>query len=269
MAALLACGLASKPMLVTAPFALLLLDYWPLQRIQGWTSPSSALPVHQAPAAKLLLEKLPLLVMVGASSVITVLAQKASGAVGTSPIPLNARLQNAIYSYAMYLWKAIWPAHLTVFYPFAGDSLSLWKVSVAALLLIAATAIVIKLRSRGYLLIGWLWFLGTLVPVIGVIQVGSQAMADRYAYIPLIGIFVMIVWTAADWAKEKKLGLAMRWIPAICLLIALSIATYRQISYWRSNVDLWTHALDITQHNFIAEVNLGQALTQLARADEA
>ena len=269
LAALLACGLASKPMLVTAPFALLLLDYWPLQRIEGWTCPSSALPVRQLPAAKLLVEKLPLLLMVGASSVITILAQKASGAVGTSPFPLSARLQNAIYSYAMYLWKAIWPAHLTLFYPFAGDSLSLLKVSVAALLLIAATTIVIKLRCRGYLLTGWLWFLGTLVPVIGVIQVGSQAMADRYAYIPLIGIFVMIVWAAADFAREKKLGIATRWIPAICLLIALSIATYRQISYWRSNVDLWTHALAITQHNFIAEVNLGQALTQLDRADEA
>jgi Flp pilus assembly protein TadD len=269
VAGLLACGLASKPMLVTAPFVLLLLDYWPLQRIQGWTAPPTVLPVRQAAAGRLFLEKLPLLFLAGASSVITVLAQKASGAVGMAPFPVSSRLQNAIYSYAIYLWKAVWPADLTVFYPYAGHSLSISRVALAATFLLAATAIVIKLCSRGYLLAGWLWFLGTLVPVIGVIQVGSQAMADRYAYIPLIGIFVMVIWTAADWAKEKKLGLAAQLIPSICLLVALACATYRQVGYWRSNLDLWTHALAVTQHNFIAEVNLGQALTQLNRADEA
>ena len=269
LAGLLACGLASKPMLVTAPFALLLLDYWPLQRIQGWTAPPSVLPVRQAPAGRLFLEKLPLLLLVGASSVVTVLAQRASGAVGTSPFPFRARLENAIYSYAMYLWKTIWPAHLSLFYPYAGHSLSLWRIGLAALLLVAVTAIVVKFRSRGYLLTGWLWFLGTLVPVIGVIQVGNQAMADRYAYIPLIGIFVMIVWAAAAWAKEKELGLAAQVIPATCLLVALSFATYRQVGHWRSSLDVWTHALAVTQHNFVAEVNLGQALTQLNRADEA
>jgi tetratricopeptide (TPR) repeat protein len=269
LAGLLACGLASKPMLVTAPFVLLLLDYWPLQRIQGWTTPPSVLPVRQAPAGRLFLEKLPLLLLAGASSVITVLAQLASGAVGTSPFPFSARLENAIYSYGMYLWKAIWPADLSLFYPYAGHSLSFWRIGLAALFLVAATAIVMKLRSRGYLLTGWLWFLGTLVPVIGVIQVGNQAMADRYAYIPLIGIFVMIVWAAADWAREKELGLAAQMIPAICLLIALSFATYRQVGHWRSSLDVWTHALAVTQHNFVAEVNLGEALAQLNRADEA
>ena len=269
LAGLLACGLASKPMLVTAPFVLLLLDYWPLQRIQGRTAPPTVLPLRQAAAARLFLEKLPLLFLVGASSVITVLAQRASGAVGTSPFPFSSRLQNAIYSYAMYVRKAIWPTDLTVFYPYASHPLSIWRIALAAAFLIAATAIVIRFRSRGYLLTGWLWFLGTLVPVIGVIQVGSQAMADRYAYIPLIGIFVMVVWTAADWAKETNLGLAAQLMPAICLLITLAFATYRQVGYWRSNLDLWTHSLAVTQHNFIAEVNLGQALTQLNRADEA
>ena len=169
----------------------------------------------------------------------------------------------------MYVRKAIWPTDLTVFYPYASHPLSIWRIALAAAFLIAATAIVIRFRSRGYLLTGWLWFLGTLVPVIGVIQVGSQAMADRYAYIPLIGIFVMVVWTAADWAKETNLGLAAQLMPAICLLITLAFATYRQVGYWRSNLDLWTHSLAVTQHNFIAEVNLGQALTQLNRADEA
>ena len=269
LAGLLACGLASKAMLVTAPFVLLLLDYWPLQRIQGWTAPSNVLPVRQAPAGRLFLEKVPLLLLAGASSVITVLAQKASGAVGTSPFPFSARLENAIYSYAMYLCKAIWPAGLSLFYPYAGNSLSISRIGMAALFLVTTTAIVMKYRSRGYLLTGWLWFLGTLVPVIGVIQVGNQAMADRYAYVPLIGIFVMIVWAAATWAKEKELGLAAQVIPATCLLAALSFTTYRQVGYWRSSMDVWTHALAVTQHNFVAEVNLGQALTELNRADEA
>ena len=269
LAGLLACGLASKPMLVTAPFVLLLLDYWPLQRIQGWTAPPSVLPVCQVPPSRLLLEKLPLLLLAGASSVITVLAQKASGAVGTAPFPLSARLQNAIYSYAMYLWKAVWPADLSLFYPYAGHSLSPLRIALTGLSLVAVTALAFKLRSRGYLLAGWLWFLGTLVPVIGVIQVGNQAMADRYAYIPLIGIFVMAVWAAADLASEKKLGLTVQIIPAVCLLVALGLATYRQVGYWRSSVDVWTHAIAVTQHNFVAEVNLGEALTQLNRADEA
>lgn len=269
VAGLLACGLASKPMLVTAPFVLLLLDYWPLQRIQDWTAPPSVLPVRQAPAGRLFLEKLPLLLLAGASCVVTFLAQRASGALGTSPLPLRTRLENAIYSYAMYLRKAIWPTDLTVFYPHTAHSLPVTRIALAGLFLVAATAMVTKLRSREYLVTGWLWFLGTLVPVIGVIQVGSQAMADRYAYIPLIGIFVMIVWTVADWAKEKKLGLATQLIPTICLLIALSLATYRQIGYWRSSLDLWTHALAVTPPNFVAEVNLGQALTDLNRADEA
>lgn len=268
-AGLLACSLASKPMLVTAPFVLLLLDYWPLQRIQGWTAPPSVLPVRQVQADRLFLEKLPLLLLAGVSSVITVLAQRASGAVGKSAFPFTARLENAIYSYAMYLWKAIWPADLSLFYPHVGHSLSVWRSGLAALFLVAATAIVVKFRSRGYLLTGWLWFLGTLVPVIGVIQVGNQAMADRYAYVPLIGIFVMLVWAAAAWAKEKKLGFATQVIPAVCLLTAVSLATYRQIGYWRSSLDVWTHALAVTRHNFVAEVNLGQALTELNRADEA
>ncbi len=269
VAGLLVCGLASKPMLVTAPFVLLLLDYWPLRRIQGCSAPPDALAVQQAPAGRLFLEKLPLLLLAGASSVITLRAQRAAGAVGTSPFPLGARLENGINSYAMYLWKAIWPTDLTLFYPYASHSLSLWRVGAAALFLVATTVVVLRLRSRGYLLAGWLWFLGTLVPVIGVIQVGNQAMADRYAYIPLIGIFVMTAWAAADWAEEKKLGLTLRVVPAICVLVLLAVATYRQIGYWRNSLDVWTHALNVTQHNYVAEENLGVALAQDNRTDDA
>jgi Flp pilus assembly protein TadD len=215
------------------------------------------------------LEKLPLLLLAGASSVITIRTQRAAGAVGTLPFPFAARLQNGIYSYAMYLCKAIWPSHLTLFYPYSGHVLSGWKVGAAALLLVTISAVVLKLRSRAYLLTGWLWFLGTLVPVIGVIQVGNQAMADRYAYIPFIGIFVMIAWAATDLAREKKWVPASPVLVAVCLVIPLSIATYRQIGYWRDSLTLWTHALQVTQHNYVAEENLGVALTQLNRFDQA
>jgi protein O-mannosyl-transferase len=269
VAGLLVCGLASKPMLVTTPFVLLLLDFWPLRRIQGWSTPSETLAIEQSPVRRLLLEKLPLLLLVAASSVITLRAQGAAGAVGALPFPAGARLENGIYSYVMYIWKAIWPTNLTLFYPYSGRSLSLWKVGVAALLLIAISSVVLRLRSRGYLVTGWLWFLGTLVPVIGVIQVGNQAMADRYAYIPLIGLFVMIAWATADWAQGKRFGLALQAVPAMCVLVALSAATYRQIGYWRDSLDVWTHALKVTQNNFVAEENAGVALVQLNRVDEA
>ena len=175
-------------MLVTLPFVLLLLDYWPLGRIQGWSKPSEALAVEQSLPGRLMLEKLPLLMLAGASAAIPVYAQRAAGAVITSQFPLGVRLPNAIYSYDSYVWKTVWPAGLAPLYPHPGQSLAVWKVGVAAVFLLAMTALALKLRSRGYLLAGWLWFLGTLVPVIGVLQVGNQAMADRYAYIPLIGI---------------------------------------------------------------------------------
>ena len=267
--ALFAAGLASKPMLVTLPFVLLLLDYWPLGRIQGWSKPSNILAVRQLVPGSLALEKLPLLLLAGASAAITVYAQRASGAVITSQFPLGVRLQNAIYSYASYVWKTVWPVGLAPLYPHPGHSLAMWKIGVAAVFLVAITTLTLKLRSRGYLMAGWLWFLGTLVPVIGVLQVGNQAMADRYAYIPLIGIFVMIAWGVADLVESKKLGMAWWAAPAMCALVALTLATYAQIGYWRSSVDLWTHTIQVTQHNFVAEDSLGTALVQAGRPDEA
>ncbi len=268
VAGLLACGLASKPMLVTTPFVLLLLDYWPLGRIEGWTTASDTLAIRQSRVGRLILEKLPLLVLVAASSVVTLRAQRAAGALGLSP-PFSERLKNGIYSYAAYLWKAIWPENLALFYTYAGHSLSLWRVLLAAALLIAITCFVLKRRSLGYPLVGWLWFLGTLVPVIGVVQVGNQAMADRYAYIPLIGVFVMVAWAAADIAEARKLGLGRCVVPALCVVLALSITAYRQIGYWRDSVTVWTHALQVNEHNYVAEDNLGEALVHLHRADEA
>jgi len=269
VAALFAAGLASKPMLITLPFVLLLLDYWPLGRIRGWSEPSEVLAVKPASAMKVTLEKLPLLALAVASSAITLHAQNSAGAVITFQFSLGTRLQNAIYSYAIYVYKTVWPTGLAPLYPHPGHSLGMWKVGAAAVFLIAASALALKYRHRGYVLTGWLWFLGTLVPVIGVLQVGNQAMADRYAYIPLIGIFLMIGWGVADFAEGKRLGRIWLATPAICVLGALSLVSYRQINYWRSDLNLWMHTTQVTQHNYVAEDKLGVALVKADRAEEA
>jgi Flp pilus assembly protein TadD len=197
-------------------------------------------------------------------------AQQAGGAMrSTAQFSLGVRLENAVVAYAMYLWKMIWPAHLAPIYPHPGDSLAIWQAAVSAMVLLAVTGVVLQFRSKRYLLTGWLWFLGTLVPVIGLVQVGDQAMADRYAYIPLIGIFVMIAWGVVDLADSRQAGIIPRAIPAACVLLAVSVATHRQLSYWSNNYDLWTHALAVTDNNFIAQDNLGGALLLLGKPDEA
>ena len=264
-AGLFVLGLMSKAMVITLPFVLLLLDYWPLGRIRGGHADASA-----APLSKLVVEKLPLIALSAASAVITMQAQRAGGAMrSTAQFSLAVRLENAVMAYAMYLWKMIWPSHLSPIYPHPGDSLAGWQVGTSALVLLAVTAVALKFRARRYLLTGWLWFLGTLVPVIGLVQVGDQAMADRYAYIPLVGIFIMIAWRIADLADSKQIGLVVRVIPAACVLLALSFATNRQLGYWSSNYDLWTHAVAVTGRNFIAQDNLGGALLWLGKTDEA
>ena len=267
-ASLFAMALMSKPMAITLPFVLLLLDYWPLGRIQG--GPAGERPIPQTPLFKLLAEKLPLLVLSAASAVVTIQAQRAGGAVRSiAQFSLGIRLENAVAAYATYLWKMIWPSRLAPLYPHPGDSLAVWQVAISALVLLAVTSAVLRFRSKRYLLTGWLWFLGTLVPVIGLVQVGDQAMADRYAYIPLIGIFVMIAWGATDLADSRHIGLSARMIPPACVLLALAFATHRQLGYWSSNYDLWTHALAVTDRNFIAQNNLGGALLLLGKPDEA
>ena len=264
-AGLFVLGLMSKPMVITLPFVLLLLDYWPLGRIRGGRADATS-----APLSKLVVEKLPLIALSAASAVITMQAQRAGGAMrSTAQFSLAVRLENAVMAYAMYLWKMIWPSHLSPIYPHPGDSLAGWQVGTSALVLLAMTAVALKFRARRYLLTGWLWFLGTLVPVIGLVQVGDQAMADRYAYIPLVGIFIMIAWRIADLADSKQIGLVVRVIPAACVLLALSFATNRQLGYWSSNYDLWTHAVAVTGRNFIAQDNLGGALLWLGKTDEA
>ena len=169
----------------------------------------------------------------------------------------------------MYLWKMVWPSRLAPIYPHPGDSLAFWQILISLLVLLAVTGIALTYRPKRYLLAGWLWFLGTLVPVIGLVQVGDQAMADRYAYIPLIGIFVMIAWSASDFAAPRKFGVTARVFPAACILLALSVATRRQLDYWSTNYDLWTHAVAVTDRNFIAQDNLGGALLLMGKSDSA
>jgi protein O-mannosyl-transferase len=267
-ASLFGMALMSKPMAITLPFVLLLLDYWPLGRIQG--TPAGVPPVPQSPVGKLIAEKLPLFFLSAASAVFTMHAQTAGGAVRSiAQFSPGVRMENAAVAYAAYLWKMIWPSHLAPLYPHPGNSLAIWQVGISALVLLAVTVAVARFRAKRYLLTGWLWFLGTLVPVIGLVQVGDQAMADRYAYIPLIGIFVMIAWGSTDLADSMQLGLTARIVPAACILLAFSFTTHRQLGYWSSNYDLWTHALAVTDRNFIAQNNLGGALLLLGRPDEA
>jgi tetratricopeptide (TPR) repeat protein len=267
VAGLFAAGLASKPMVITLPFVLLLLDYWPLARIRGVNEEAGK--TSALPWSRLVIEKVPLLALSLASAVITMHAQQAGGAIRTTTeVSFGARIATAIWAYAMYLWKMIWPVRLAPLYPHPGDSLAAWQVLVAAAVLVAISAMVWRLRAHRYMLVGWLWFLGTLVPVIGIVQVGEAAMADRYAYIPLIGIFVMIAFGSADWAESKQLGF---WpaIPAAAIVVALAITTHHQIGYWQSNYDLWSHTLAVTQNNFVAENNLGGALILQDREEEA
>jgi protein O-mannosyl-transferase len=290
VAALFALGLASKPMVITLPCVLLLLDFWPLRRIQGWdsltqkrpdvgrdprgglpisVSPSTAFAVPQACLWWLVLEKLPLLALSAAGAVATIIAQRSHDFMHLE-LPGRVRLENAIYAYAMYVWKAFCPARLTVFYPHPWTTLGLWRMGLATLFLLSVSFLVWQQRgSRPYLVTGWLWFLGTLVPVSGLIQVGEQAMADRYAYVPLIGIFLMAVWAGADLADAMRVSIRSRAVVAAIVLLILAYLTSIQISYWRSRYDLWSHTLDVTKDNFVGEEYLGVALLDLDRSGEA
>jgi protein O-mannosyl-transferase len=250
-------GLAAKPMVVTLPFVLLLLDFWPLHRVLGWGPASQTLPSTQLPLRRLVVEKLPLLVLSAASCLITLFVQRPAIEAGLRE---PARFANAIYAYAAYLGKALWPAHLAAFYPYKGYDLSWWQVLLCLLLLAGVTVGVLRERSRPYLAVGWFWFLGTLVPVIGLVQVGEQGMADRYAYLPLLGVFVMLVWAGADLAQRQRWNLRICAAVAGLVIAILSVLTWRQIGTWHSSYDLWTHALHVTRDNYIAENYAGAAL---------
>jgi protein O-mannosyl-transferase len=257
--ALFAAGLMAKPMVITLPFVLLLLDYWPLERTPRDRSHAvlSSADAPQRAWSVLLMEKLPLLLLSAASAWITLKAQR--GAVrGFEAFPIPVRIENAIVAYGMYLWKMLWPARLA-FYQHSVIDLPAWQWILSASILVAITALVVILRRKRYLPVGWFWFLGTLVPVIGLVQVGEASMADRYAYISLIGIFIMVAWGLDDLVATRRITPAWRLIPALCVLAALSFVTSRQLSYWTSEYDVWSHTVAITDDPF-AHNAVGAAL---------
>lgn len=286
VAACFALGLASKPMVITFPFVLLLLDYWPLQRISfGATalspskkkskSPASAdigrPTFEQATFAKLVLEKIPLFALCAGSAIITIVAQQSGGAVrDLVKFPVWMRLENAVYAYGMYLVKLVWPVHLAVYYPYPGMNLQTGQTALTAAVLLAICAATWKYRlARPYLVTGWLWYLGTMIPVIGIIQVGDQAMADRYTYVPMIGIFIAIVWLLAEFADARHVKVQLRVAAVLPILAVLAFLTWRQQSYWNSDYDLWAHTLAVTHNNVIADESLGKALLMMGKADES
>jgi Tfp pilus assembly protein PilF len=269
---LFALGLMAKPMLVTLPFVMLLLDFWPLGRLtQGPNPASRSIPIGARwPIGTLVREKLPLLALAALSSIVTFVVQRRGGAVmGLDVIPIRLRVANALVSYVAYLAKMLWPARLAVFYPYFG-SLPGWWVAGAILGLVAVSAAVLWVGvRRPYLPVGWFWYLGTLVPVIGLVQVGSQTMADRYTYVPLIGLFIMVAWGVPD--------LLIRWPPARIALpaaagvviLGCAIAAQAQVQYWESSTALWTHALEVTAGNDVAYNNLGNVFAKQGKLDDA
>ena len=264
VAALFALALAAKPLVVTLPLLLLLWDYWPLQRL---ASSSGDGPTF----LQLTVEKIPLLALSAFSSWITVYAQRSGGALGTTELlPLSQRIGNAIYSYAAYIGKGIWPTGLAVFYPHPEGSLAPWKILTAGLLILLLTALAWHYRNRHrYLLTGWLWSLVAMVPMIGVVQVGRQAMADRYAYLPFVGLFIIAVWGGAEVFARLRMSVFVARAIAAGALLAYASTAFLQINYWHNSYTLFSHALAVTTHNGIAEDNLGTALMEMGRPDLA
>ncbi len=274
VAGLFALGLMAKPQIIAFPLVLLLWDYWPLQRMFADRTAASSGNLATIPAKSfswLILEKLPLLAICLASAFITLRAERTGGTLsGIYFHPFSVRLQNAILSYVRYIANAFWPSGLALYYPYpSGDSLALWRVIAAFVFLVAVTALVVAGRHRRYLLVGWLWFLGTLVPVIGLMQVGIQAMADRYAYLSFVGLFIMVCWGIAEWARQRHISSAKLAVVSVIALLALAVMARRQISYWDDNVKLWSHAVAVTRNNYMAEDHLGGALLADGQRDAA
>jgi tetratricopeptide (TPR) repeat protein len=278
-----ALGLLAKPMLVTMPLVLLLLDYWPLRRFAAGEPVTTSIETAGAPSSdtksiqprrpllKLIKEKIPLIVLSVISSVVTFIAQQSGGAVAPlERIPIMIRLGNAFVSYITYIRKMLWPSNLAFFYPHPGFGLSIWWSLSAAALVIVLTIVCLRYgRKWPYLPVGWLWYLGTLVPVIGIVQVGIQALADRYTYIPLIGLSIIIAWGVPEllggW-RYKKVTLAAS---SIALLLALGILTWVQVGTWRDNMSLFSHAVAVTDGNYLALTNLGLTEARLGKTDDA
>lgn len=284
-AALFALGLMAKPEIITLPFVLLLWDYWPLRRISGGLNLNSVahskLPALEKAESGtisagasiprsfffLVLEKIPLLMIAAVSGVITWMAQSAGDAFrGAS---FGVRIGNALVAYVRYIEKALWPTRLAGVYPYLGRFLPGWEIYGSAFLLLLLTALSLRASNHRYLAVGWLWFLGTLVPVIGLVQVGVQAMADRYAYLPYIGLFVCVIWGIADLAQSRSVPPVWLAIPTTAVLLLLGALTSRQTSFWHDGETFWRHAVNVTESNYVAHDRLALTLGSEGKMDEA
>ena len=264
-------GLMAKPMLVTLPFLLLLLDYWPLHRFHLPLTSSEERTSEGVSFLRLFWEKLPLLALTVISSILTIVAQRTSGTLASLEVcPLYVRIVNAIVSYASYIVKMFWPVHLTIFYPYSLVLLPWWQViSAGVLLLTISLGALIWYRKYPWFIVGWLWYLGALVPVIGLVQVGAQAMADRYTYIPLIGLFMVISWGVPELLKGLQHRNAILASLIGTVLIMLTGASWIQTGYWENSMTLFEHNLKVFPHNDLVHYNLGVALMNQGDLDEA
>ena len=295
-------GLMSKPMLVTLPFVLLLLDYWPLKRLQTAKSGARIAAATPQPARRakkkqksrqqtgkdtvqtkstvkyralwpeirpLLKEKIPFFVVTIVFCLVTFYAQHRV----VKPMelyPLGGRIANALISYVSYIGKMLWPLKLSIFYPYVGVALFSWQAVSAILVLMVTTYLTIRgARRFPYLIVGWLWYLGTLIPVIGLVQVGLQSMADRYTYVSLIGVFIMIAWGVPELLNRWRYGRFALTFAAVGILLGCIIVTYVQIGFWRNSIALYEHAIEVTSENAWAQNNLGYALSLQGKTKEA
>jgi tetratricopeptide (TPR) repeat protein len=268
VAAMFALGLLAKPMLVTMPFVLLLLDFWPLKRIQLAPAGQVKEPrnIHWRRAV---IEKLPLLAMVAGSIMITLIVQRRATATWEG-VSLGLRIANACVSYLMYIVKVVWPSGLAVFYPHPLQAISPVLVAVAIIVLGIISFFSLRwMRQRPFFIVGWLWYLGTLVPVIGIVQVGAQAMADRYSYLPLVGIFAIVAWGGGILLERVRISRSAVVGGITALTAVLVFITRQQVSYWQNSITLFEHAIEVTDRNYVAESSLAVGLERAGRRQEA
>jgi len=262
-----AMGLMAKPMLVTLPFVLLLLDYWPLARVpygQAIVKTDRQILYH------LIREKIPFFALSALSSVITFLGARSSAVIALTVLPIKLRISNALISYVKYIGKMIWPSRLAILYPYPSQNISILCAVISAALLLAVTILILRFAANHrYLVTGWFWYLGMLLPVIGLIQVGNQAMADRYTYLPSIGLFIMVAWGTAGLVDKTYLRNIAAAISAGLVLAAMMICTRTQVTHWQNSCTLFKHTLSVTEKNFVIHNAYGNALVNNGRLDEA
>ena len=263
VALVVALGLMSKPMLVTLPFVLLLLDYWPLGRFEAHRSNTGR------QVLQLILEKIPLIALSAVSSFVTFLAQR--GAIGwTEQLPVSARISNALVAYVIYIRQMFWPTRLAVFYPHPENRLPVLEISLAFIVLVGITAAACVFRKKApYFMTGWFWYLGMLVPVIGLVQVGWQGHADRYTYLPQIGLYITVTWAVTDLTRSWRFQRMALGVAALIVVGALTWRGWLQTSYWRDSETLFTHALAVTSNNDVALNNLGIIFLEKGQLDDA